>query len=178
VDAADRFRLLGKYRTPRVRVGGMVRCEIRGEIEVGGFTDRPIPWLKGKTKRRPAIIVYGGLAQAIHRESKQAVAHWWGVKPLTVWQWRKALGVGATTPGTSRLRSDYAQEPWAIEAQAAIHARAIDPERRDKIAATTRGKARPRRRGHAAGPHRHPAQRRDATEDKRNPPGTRDQATG
>jgi hypothetical protein len=37
VDDADRFRLLGKYRTPRVRVGRIVR----GEVEVAGFTDGP-----------------------------------------------------------------------------------------------------------------------------------------
>ena len=32
VDDADRFRLLGKYRTPRVRVGRFVRCLIHGEM--------------------------------------------------------------------------------------------------------------------------------------------------
>ncbi len=51
---ADRFRLLGKYRTPRVRVGRVVRCEIRGEVEVVGFTAGPIPWPLGRTTRRPA----------------------------------------------------------------------------------------------------------------------------
>jgi hypothetical protein len=44
VEDADRFRLLGKYRTPRVRVGRFVRCEIRGDVEVTSFTDAPIPW--------------------------------------------------------------------------------------------------------------------------------------
>jgi hypothetical protein len=113
-------------------------------VEVVGFTAGPIPWPLGKTTRRPAIIVYAGLAQAIRRESEQAVAHWWGVKPQTVWAWRKALDVGATTPGTSRLRSDYTKEPWAVEARVAMQAKAGDPERREKVAAAKRGKARPR----------------------------------
>jgi hypothetical protein len=143
VEDADRFRLLGKYRTPRVSVGRVVRCEIRGEVEVASFTDAPIPWPRCRTSRRHAIILYGDLARAVRRESAQAVGYWWGVDIQTVWRWRKVLGVGATTPGTSRLRSDYTKEPWAIEAQAAMQAKAGDPERREKIAAAKRGKARP-----------------------------------
>ena len=79
MEDADRFRLLGKYRTPRVRIGRFVRCLIRGEVEVVGFTDGAIPWPLGKTARRPAMIVYGDLARAVRRESEQAVAHWWGI---------------------------------------------------------------------------------------------------
>jgi hypothetical protein len=94
--------------------------------------------------RCPAIIVYGDLAKALKRESGQAVAYWWGVEQQTVWKWRKALGVvGVATRGTSRLRSDYTKEPWAVEARAAAHAKAADPERREKIAAAKRGKPRP-----------------------------------
>ena len=113
-------------------------------MEVVGFTDGPIPWPLGKTARRPSIIVFGNLAKAIRRESEQAVAHWWGIKPQTVWAWRKALGVGATTRGTSRRRSAYTEEPWAVKARAAMHATAGDPERREKIVAARRGKPRPR----------------------------------
>jgi hypothetical protein len=144
---ADRFRLLGKYRTPRVRVGAFVCCLIRGEVEVVGIRDGPIPWPVCKTARRHALIVYADLARAIRRESAQAVAHWWGVGMGSVWKWRKALGVGATTEGTSRLRSDYSHEPWADEARARMHAQARDADRdaarREKIAAARRGKARP-----------------------------------
>ncbi len=69
MEDADHLRLLGKYRTPRVRVGRFVRCLIRGEVKVVGFTDGPIPWPKGKTTRRPAIIVYADLARAVRRTS-------------------------------------------------------------------------------------------------------------
>jgi hypothetical protein len=30
MEDAERFRLLGKYRTPRFRYGGTVFCEVRG----------------------------------------------------------------------------------------------------------------------------------------------------
>jgi hypothetical protein len=72
---ADRFRLLGKYRTPRFRVGRFVRCLIRGEVEVAGLHAALIPWPVCKTGRRHALIVYGDLAKPIRRESELAVMH-------------------------------------------------------------------------------------------------------
>jgi hypothetical protein len=143
MNEADRYRLLGRYRTPRFRLGQWVRCLIRGEVEVAGVHDGPIPWPVCKTSRRHAIIVYADLARAIRRESAIAVAHWWGVRQLQVWVWRKALGVGATTKGTSKLRSAYTREPWAVGAWAKAHSKAGDPARREKIAAAKRGVRRP-----------------------------------
>src|SRR5262249_30101140 len=131
---ADRFRLLGKYCMPRVRVGAFVRCLIRGEVEVVGIRDGPIPWPVCKTARRHARIVYAGLARAVRRESAQAVAHWRGVGQDRVWKWRKALGVGATTAGTSRLRLANCDKPWFVAARDKSVAKAGDPARREKIA--------------------------------------------
>jgi len=140
---ADRFRLPGRCRTPRVRVGAFVRCLIRGEVEVVGFSDAPIPWPKCKTERWHALIVYAGLACAIRRESAQAVGRWWGVGTDRVWKWRKALGVGATTQGTSKLRSAYCDEAWFVAGREKSVAKSGDPSRREKIAAAGRGKPRP-----------------------------------
>jgi hypothetical protein len=140
---ADRFRLLGTYRTPRFRYGQTVRCEVRGEVVIVGLLDGPIPWPVGKRGRGKSLVVYRGLARAVRRESEQAVAHWWGVSVWRVWQWRKALGVGPTTEGTSRLRRDYSGEPGARRARKKAWAKARDPERREKIAAARRGKPRP-----------------------------------
>jgi hypothetical protein len=117
--------------------------------EVVGLSDAPIPWPLGRTTRRPAVNVYAGLARANRHESAQAVAHWWGVGMDRVWKWRKALGVGATTEGTSRLRSAYCDEPWFAAARAKSIAQAGDPARREKIAAAKRGKPRP---PHVMGP--------------------------
>jgi hypothetical protein len=140
---ADRFRLVGKYKTPRFRHGPVVWCEVRGEVTICAITEAPIPWPVGKKGRARSLVVYKGLARAVRTESAQAVAHWWGVTPQTVTVWRKALGVPETNADTSRLRSEYAQEPWAAEARGKARDKAGDPERRREIAEARRGKPRP-----------------------------------
>jgi hypothetical protein len=144
MEDAERFRLIGTYRTPRFRYGQRVLCEVRGEVTICGMTDAPIPWPVGKARRgRTSLVVYKGLLRAILRESNQAVAHWWGIDPQTVSKWRRLLGVERANEGTHRLHRDYTQEPWAVQAWAKAHAKARDPDRRAKIAAARRGKPRP-----------------------------------
>jgi hypothetical protein len=144
MDDAERFRLLGKYRTPRFRIGRKVVCEVRGQVVITGMTDAPIPWPIAKGGRgRHSLVVYKDLAEAIRRESNQAVAHWWGIDPQTVSKWRRLLGVERATEGTSRLHSDYTKEPWAVEAFAKAHSKVRDPERCRKIAESLRGKPKP-----------------------------------
>jgi hypothetical protein len=153
MDDAKRFRLLGKYRTPRFRYGRKVLCEVRDEVTICGMTDAPIPWPVGKGDAgRPSLVVFKDLVKAIRRESNQAVAHWWGVDVQTVSKWRRLLGVARANEGTHRLHSDYTQEPWAVRAWAKAHAQARDPRHRAKIAAAKRGKPRP--------PARRPGRRR------------------
>jgi hypothetical protein len=36
MDDAERFSLLGTYRTPRFRIGQRVRCQVRGEVAAPG----------------------------------------------------------------------------------------------------------------------------------------------
>jgi hypothetical protein len=79
----DRYRLLfGPYRTPIFKYGETVFCELRGEMIVCGLTAARIPWPTGKRKGRGirgrSIILYGALAEAVLRESAQAVAFWGG----------------------------------------------------------------------------------------------------
>jgi hypothetical protein len=101
MEDAERFRLLGKYRTPRLRVGQRVRCLVRGEMVITGMTDAPIPWPVGKQDRgRRSLIVFKDLAKAIRRESSQAICHWWRVSPGVVCKWRWALRIGAISAGT------------------------------------------------------------------------------
>jgi hypothetical protein len=93
--------LLGTYTMPRVRIGATVRCAVRGQVTVCGYTDAPIPWPLGKVGRHKGMIVFRSLERAIRRESNIAVAHWWGVSDQTVWRWRSALDLaGRLTPGT------------------------------------------------------------------------------
>jgi hypothetical protein len=112
MNEADRFKLLfGPYQAPRFRVGQVMRCEVRDEVRIVGLSEGRIPWPVGMKGSNRALVVFKGLAKAVRRESAQAVAYWWGIHRQTVWAWRKALGVGATTEGTSRLLSDYTREP-------------------------------------------------------------------
>jgi hypothetical protein len=174
MDDADRFCLLGTYRTPRFRIGPRVRCLVRGEVVITGMTEAPIPWPIAKGGRgRHSLVVYKGLARAVRRESNLAVCHWWGINPQTVSKWRKALGVGIATPGTSRLHSENAWEPGVVEGRRRATAKARDPERRRKIAEARRGKPRPPhvveavRRAHLGTHHSKEARRKMSEAHKR-----------
>jgi hypothetical protein len=150
VNDADRFRLLGTCATPAFNYGDVIECEVRGDLIACGLTDALIPWplgkRRGKGARARSLIVFGALADAVRRESAQAVAHWWGVTAQTVTLWRKALGVGPKTEGTHELRSALGHEPEAVAALAKAvelsHDPVADQQRRDKIAAARKGKPR------------------------------------
>jgi hypothetical protein len=145
MEDAERFRLLGKYRTPRFRIGQRVLCQLRGRVVITGITDAPIPWplCTCGSGGRHSLVVYKDLAKAVRRESEQAICHWFGVCPSAVRKWRRALGVGIVNEGTHRLFREYTKEPWAIKALAKAQSKADDPERCRKIAEYMRGKPRP-----------------------------------
>jgi hypothetical protein len=126
---AARYKLLfGPYATPRFRVGQTVHCEVRGKVTICSMSDALIPWLLCKVYRWLVPVVYKGLARAVRQESEQAVAQWLGIGLWSVWQGRKALGVGATIEGTSRLRRDYCLEPWAKRSRMKSYAKHRDPK--------------------------------------------------
>ena len=76
---ADRYKLLGTYRTPKARIGRVLACEARDrDVVVTGYSDARIPWPRGRargTRGYPGLVVCGALAEAVCRESNQAVAH-------------------------------------------------------------------------------------------------------
>jgi hypothetical protein len=142
----DRFRLLGKYKTPRVRVGSVLSCESRDcDVIVMGYSDARIPWPVGRKPRSPArgLILYGGLAAAVCRESNLAVCYWFGVTPQTVSKWRKALGVEMTNAGTGRLRRANGQEDWFAAARAKVQVTLWTAERRARMSEKFNGKPLP-----------------------------------
>lgn len=141
----DRFRLhFGPYQTPRFRIGDVVCDEVRGLVTIVGLTDARIPWPIGKRGRAKTFVVFDGRAQAIQRESNQAVCHWWGITPQTVTKWRKTFGIHRTNEGSTQLNRDWTTKVRHPKALPAIRAKARDPERCAKIAASKRGKPRPR----------------------------------
>jgi len=142
---ADRFKLHGTYRTPRFRLGATVTCKVRGELRIVGVTDARIPWPLGHSGRGArSLVVYGDLARAIRRESVSAICHWFGVHDLTVWKWRKALGVPERNYGTRKLWEANMAAGSYLNGVKAGTAKARDPVRRATIAAALRGKRRPR----------------------------------
>lgn len=101
----------GPYHKPEgVNIGVVARCEVRGDLLVTGFTDAPIPWPVGRPRdakvSRPSLLVRDDLARAVETESVAALCHWFGVGATVANKWRRALGVGRVTPGTSALLAD------------------------------------------------------------------------
>ena len=122
-----------------------MRCARRGDVRIVGLSDAPIPWPIGQTLprgRARALVLYGALAEAVRRESAEAVAHHWGVTAQTVTARRKAPEVGEYTEGTQALKSERLA-PALERAREAAKPTLSSPERREKIAASKRGKARP-----------------------------------
>ncbi|MCE9532750.1 MAG: hypothetical protein K8T89_16760 [Planctomycetes bacterium] len=179
---SDRFKLLfGPYKPPRFRYGKVVSCEVRGEVVIVGMSAGRIPWPIGQRRGSPArgFVVFADLAKAVRRESNQAICHWWGVTPQTVTKWRKAMDVGPSTEGTSRLRSEYAQEEPITAAREKAWKKARDPERRKKIAAALRGKkaTKKRDRGDAARKDGQASKRGSQTKNEPGSSGKRHSAT-
>lgn len=135
---AERFRLHGRYVTPRFKCGDVVEDLVRGPVQIVGITNARIPWPIGKSGIGKSLILYGALAEAVRNEAAQAIRYWWGVGHPLVWKWRKALGVPHSNAGTHKLHVRYAQEPFFKRAQL----KARDPARRAKISAALLGKPR------------------------------------
>jgi len=100
MNEADRFHLLGTYRTPRFKYGDVATCAIRGQVKIVGLSNGRIQWPKCRSgKRSRAIIVYGALADAVRTESVRGVAYWFRIGRDTVWKWRVARQDERRRPG-------------------------------------------------------------------------------
>jgi len=142
MDEFERFKLLyGPYVPPKCAVGDKLPCEYRGcEVPVRGMSDAPIRWPSTRRRGNHSPILCGDLVRAVKVESEQAVAYHWGVNYQVVWRWRRALGVPKMTPGSRRLRIEYAQETLTPEVRAkgkeAMHSTRV----REKLSAIRKGR--------------------------------------
>jgi hypothetical protein len=69
---ADRFKLLGTYRTPRVRIGRVLACEARDcDVVVTGYSSGRIAWSVGRRAGTHAfsLAAFRGLVEAVRPES-------------------------------------------------------------------------------------------------------------
>lgn len=139
---ADRLKLLhGPYEPPKATRGDTLTCEYRGrDVRVGGMSaDVPIQWPTVMKTGRRSLVVCGDLVRAVRVESEIAIAHHWGVSVVTVWFWRKALGVPRITGGTARLYEEYKPEKLTDDVTAIGREHAREPEVRTRMAETKRG---------------------------------------
>jgi hypothetical protein len=177
--AAIRFKLhFGPYGTPRFKHGAVVQDALRGAVKIVGLTAGRIPWPIGKKGRSKAPVVFiKGLAKALRKESGPAVRHWWGVSVGRVYRWRTALGVEHTNPGTHRLRSAYAKEPFFKRAAQGM----VQSARSRSSCKNRNGPARqeavsPLGRSDGCSPPRNEAVRREPPQDERSLQTARDVA--
>jgi hypothetical protein len=130
----------------RRKIGGWLKCRMRGKVQVVGISEAPISWPMTRRPNgggKPFLILCGDLVRAVKRESEIAVAHHWRVSRLTVWAWRKALGVKRNTAGTAELYRAWFPERRDDAAMDRLHASLRSPARAAKIAAAKLGKPRP-----------------------------------
>jgi hypothetical protein len=141
MDDSERYKLLyGPYVPPECRLGDKLPCEYRGhEVTVRGVSDGPIQWPSTRRGNHSPILC-GDLIRAVQRESEMAVAHHWGVTLSLVWRWRRALGVPRMTPGSTRLRIEYAAVTLTPEVRARGKAAMHRPEVRAKLSAIRKGR--------------------------------------
>jgi hypothetical protein len=135
--------LFGPYRPPhRSRPGNQLRCRVHGWVEVGGISDTPVPWPYRRAKGRHSPILCRDLVRAVRQEANVVVCHLFGVTPLTVTQWRAALGIKHKSPGTSERkaapRRGVSRPPHVIAALQAGRSSTVSKETRARISAANR----------------------------------------
>ena len=133
----------GPYRKPRFRRGQIVNCERRGELVIVGTSTGRIPWPVGLAGCNRSLVLCGDLVRAVKMEALLAIKYWWGASASTVVEWRKVFKVPQANPGTRKIRQELAKGRIGAKARAASRL-AWTSERRKKIAASKRGKKRPR----------------------------------
>jgi len=95
------YRLVnGPYKPPQVKPGDWLDDEIRGMVEVGGWSNAPIAWPRRRIRGRYNLILCGDLITAVRNESVEAIVHHFGATKTTVMIWREALGVRGIDDGT------------------------------------------------------------------------------
>ena len=105
VEATSTILRFGPYSIPSgYGIGDTISCAYRGrDVLIGGITDAPVQWISIRKTGKPFVILCGDLIRAVQTESEVAVAHNWGVDKETVRKWRRALGIGRMTAGTTQV---------------------------------------------------------------------------
>src|SRR5439155_811481 len=78
----DRFKLLGTYRTPRVRVGRVLACEARDcDVVVTGSS------VEMTSRQSTAPLGKSCVCVSVSRVYRVAAAEYWSATGWTSWKW-------------------------------------------------------------------------------------------
>lgn len=140
--STDAPRLLsGPYVPPRVRRRDWLDDAIDGAVQVGGYSDGPIPWPRRLKTGRHSLILCGDLVRAVRTESSVAVQHWFGVGVVTVAKWRVALGVDRqNNSGTQALYRELQPQKLTPEVVARARIAAAAPDAVERMRQAKTGK--------------------------------------
>ena len=92
----------GPYAPPLVPIGSWLKCELRGMVQVGGYSNGLIPWPVAVNHPRQMILCED-LVKALKTESRVAVCFHFGISPQMVSEYRRRLGIERFTAGSIRL---------------------------------------------------------------------------
>jgi hypothetical protein len=107
----------GPYLPPLLPSGARLMCELRGELEVDGYTNALIPWPVACGHRKQ-LILCGDLLRALRTESVAAMVFHFGISHALVSELRQPFGVERYTAGSMRLfwrNIELARTPEARE---------------------------------------------------------------
>lgn len=131
--AKTRATLTQAYAPPRVQPGDWLDDELLGRVEVGGYTNAPLPWPYRRRAGRRQLILTETLARAVRTEAARDLIEALGVSETVVWAWRRALGVDRqNNPGTQRLYREQVGGKLTPERAAKGRAKALEPEARER----------------------------------------------
>lgn len=128
----------GPYIPPILGIGAWLKCELRGDLQVGGYSNALIPWpvAMGHAKQ---LVICRDFLRALKTESREAVAFHFGISRGLISELRRKLGIERLTPGSFRLFRRTIELARTDEARAKI-SRAnegkgdkMSPEDREKL---------------------------------------------
>ncbi|GAA5514754.1 hypothetical protein Dcar01_03515 [Deinococcus carri] len=123
-----------RYPIPSVQPGDWLDDVLLGRVQVGGYTNAPIPWPYRRKTGKHSLILTETLARAVRTEAAKDIQEAFGVSEGTVWGWRKALGVNAqNNPGTQRLYRELVVDKLTPERAAKGRQKALEPEAQTRM---------------------------------------------
>lgn len=132
--AKRKYGRFGGYLSPVVVLGAMVPCEVRGIVKIVAMSTGPIAWPIGEKDGQRSLIIYKGLARALHAETAEQVASWWGIDLEAVRRWQAGERVPLNGPRAALAERpppeddwENRRKAWQLDDEAKTQARSSSP---------------------------------------------------